>query len=324
MALNRANGITRSTGIVLGLYIALIGETIGLLWPNRRAVAAAAAFFLSLMALNIILLWGSAALLEFIPAVAGTLFFVLLYVTLFIRQVVARDKAQTLLRELEVAHHQLQEYADQVEELTISQERQRMARELHDTLAQGLAGLILQLEAADSHLDTDNAERAQAVVQQAMQRARTTLHDARRAIQALRPVALEQGNLVDALGHEVDRFSAARGIDTTLKVEGSPVDLAPEVAQGVLRIVQESLTNVGRHAQASHVQVKLANNSDGLQVIVQDDGAGFDPAEAVQRTGCFGLVGMEERAERMGATLQVESKPRQGTKIILRMERASE
>jgi two-component system nitrate/nitrite sensor histidine kinase NarX len=107
-------------------------------------------------------------------------------------------------------------------------------------------------------------------------------------------------------------------------VDGSPVALTPEVTLDVLRIVQESLSNVGRHAQASHVQVKLASNANGIQIMVQDDGLGFDPAEAGQRTGCFGLVGMEERAERMGATLKAKSGRGQGTTVILQLEGASE
>ena len=312
--------LTRSTTVNMGLHLAMVGQSVGLLWPRRRAVAAAATFFLSLMALNIILLWGSKALLEFLPTIAGTLVFVLLYVVGFIRQVTARNEAQTLLQELEVAHRKLLEYAEQVEELTISQERQRIARELHDTLAQGLAGLIMQLEAADSYLDTNNPERAQAVVLQAMQRARSTLHEARRAIQALQPTALEQGNLVDALGHEVDRFIATTGTQATFEVEGMAVGIAPQIAQDVLRIVQESLSNIARHAQAEHVHVWLAGGRGGVQVAVHDDGVGFFPPEAHNRSDCFGLKGMEERASRIGGQLQIESAPGQGTKVIFSME----
>ena len=312
--------LTRSTSVVMGLYIALVGETIGLLWPRRRTAIAAAAFFLGLMAFNIILLWGGKVLLDFLPTLAGILLFVLFYVVLFIRQVAARGEAQTLLRELEGAHRQLQQYAERIEELTINQERQRMARELHDTLAQGLAGLIMQLEAADGYLETDNTERARVVVQQAMQRARTTLHEARRAIQALRPAALEQGNLVDALGHEVDRFTATTGTRATFEVAGATVDVAPEVAQDVLRIVQESLSNIARHAQAEHVHVRLAGDGTGFQVAVHDDGVGFDPAEARTRSDCFGLTGMEERAARIGGQLQIESAPGQGTRIVLSLK----
>jgi NarL family two-component system sensor histidine kinase YdfH len=312
--------LTQLEGLIIGLYLALVGESAGILWPDRRALALAATFYIVLLVLNIITVWGVDVLLELVVVLVLLLAFVLVYVILYIRQVQAREDAQALLQELEEAHRQLKEYASQVEELTISQERQRMARELHDTLAQGLAGLILQLEAVDSHLEAGNQARAQTVVQQAMQRARTTLHEARSAIQALRPAALEQGNLVEALGHEVQQFSATAGIQATFEVVGTPPVVAPETSLEILRIVQEALSNTTRHAQASHVLVRLATGGPGLQVVIKDDGLGFDPAEGVDRPGCFGLAGMRERAERIGGTLQMDSQVGRGTSVVLRVE----
>jgi NarL family two-component system sensor histidine kinase YdfH len=249
------------------------------------------------------------------------LVFVFVYVTLLVRQVEARENAQALLQELEIAHQQLQDYANQVEELTISQERERMARELHDTLAQGLAGLILQLEAADSHMESKNMPRAQAVVQQAMQRARTTLDEARRAIQALRPSALEEGDLVHALQREVDQFGATTGILTTFDVADGLPELPADIAQNVLRIVQESLTNTARHADASHVLVQIAADAEKLQVTIKDDGIGFDLDKEAGRPGRFGLAGMSERAERVGGELDLETIPGKGTQVTLKLRR---
>ena len=306
-------------GLILAFYLALVGESAGMFWPDRRAIALAASFFVLLLLLNVSVIWGMDVLAGILPVLGLMLAFVLIYVVLYIRQVQAREDAQALLEKLEAAHGQLRQYAAQVEELTISQERQRMARELHDTLAQGLAGLILQLEAADSYLESDNGVQARAVVQQAMQRARTTLQEARRAIQALRPVALEQGNLVDALGHEVDQFSATTGIRATFEVSAAPPSVPPEAALDILRIVQEALSNVGRHAQAQHALVRLARAGGMVQVVVQDDGLGFDPGEGLDRPGCFGLAGMRERAERIGGTLQVESERGKGTSVVLSM-----
>ena len=312
--------LTQLEGLIIGLYLAMVGESAGILWPDRRALALAATFYIVLLVLNIITVWGVDVLLELVLVLILLLAFVLVYVILYIRQVQAREDAQALLQELEEAHRKLKEYASQVEELSISQERQRMARELHDTLAQGLAGLILQLEAVDSHLEAGNQARAQTVVQQAMQRARTTLHEARSAIQALRPAALEQGNLVEALGHEVQQFSATAGIQATFEVVGTPPVVAPETSLEILRIVQEALSNTTRHAQASHVLVRLATGGPGLQVVIKDDGLGFDPAEGVDRPGCFGLAGMRERAERIGGTLLVESQVGRGTSVVLSVE----
>jgi NarL family two-component system sensor histidine kinase YdfH len=310
-------------GLILAFYLALVGESAGMLWPDRRAIALAASFFVLLLLLNVSVIWGMDVLAGILPVLGLMLAFVLIYVVLYIRQVQAREDAQALLEELEAAHGQLRQYAAQVEELTISQERQRMARELHDTLAQGLAGLILQLEAADSYLERENGAQARAVVQQTMQRARTTLQEARRAIQALRPIALEQGNLVDALGHEVDQFSATTGIRATFEVSGEFPVVPPETALDILRIVQEALSNVGRHARAKHTLVRLARAHEMVQVVVQDDGLGFDPSEGLDRPGCFGLAGMRERAERIGGTLQVESERGKGTSVVLSVERSN-
>jgi NarL family two-component system sensor histidine kinase YdfH len=266
---------------------------------------------------NIIIAWGPEALLAFVPTIGIMTLFVLIYVLMFLRQAEVRERAQTLLSELEVAHQQLQEYADRVEELTLDQERERMARELHDTLAQGVAGLVLQLEAVDSHLEQDNPTRAQEVVQQAMQRARTTLDEARRAIQALRPAVLEEGGLVDAVGREVDRFAASSGVRTTFEVEPQALDLPPDMARDVLRIAQESLTNVARHSQANHVLVQLMERNGFLEMVVEDDGGGFDPGQV--GSGCYGLAGMRERAAQMGGSLLVESEPGRGTRVVLRV-----
>jgi NarL family two-component system sensor histidine kinase YdfH len=302
------------------LYLPLAGQMAGALWPRLRAVALTAVLCFALLAVNLIMSWGLQAFVQFWPIGVLTLAFVLIYVVLFVRQEQAREQAQALLQELEVAHRQLQEYAAQVEELSVGRERQRMARELHDTLAQGLAGLILQLEAADSHLEGGNPTRAQEVVQQAMQRARTTLHEARRAIQSLRPAALEQGSLIDALGREIDQFAATTGVRTAFEVDAGPPHVSPETAQDILRIVQESLSNVARHAQASHVRVRLAENGHGLAVVVvQDDGVGFDPAEGLERPGCYGVAGMQERARRLGGALRMESAPGEGTSVVLRI-----
>ena len=309
--------LTHGHWLAIALYMALTGQLAGTLWPNRRAIALAVLPYFALLALNVVIAWGPRGLLPLLPIIGIMFAFVAVYVVLFVRQAEARKRAQELLLDLEVAHRKLQQYAAQVEELTISRERERMARELHDTLAQGLAGLVLQLEAADSHLENGNPARAQAVVLQAMQRARTTLDEARRAIQALRPAALEQGSLVDAIGREADQFAANTGIRTTLEVDASPPEVSPEMAQDVLRIVQESLTNVSRHAQASHVLVRLARSNGGLQVVVQDDGVGFDPAKVLEQPGRFGLAGMQERARRLGGELWVESERGRGTRIVL-------
>lgn len=312
--------LTPGYWLAVALYMGLTGMAVSLLWPNLRAVAVAVLICLVLSTYHLAMSWGWPAFSQYFPTLGIALAFVVVYVVSFTRQIQARERAQTLLAELEAAHRQLQAYAERVEELTIGQERQRMAQELHDTLAQGLAGLILQLEAADSHLESGNVPKAQETVQRAMERARTTLGEARRAIQALRPAALEQDSLVDALGHEVDTFAATTGVQATLQVDPGSLDVSPTAAQGILRIVQESLTNVARHARAAHVLVRLERYDGRLRVVVEDDGSGFDPEQAAGQPGRYGLRGMRERAAHLGGGLEVRSAPGRGTTVTLEME----
>ena len=312
--------LSTDSTLTLGLWVTLLVETVALLWPAWQAMVLSAALYYGLMALNWALIWGLQEAISLIPAVALILCGLLFYAVALAREYRSRQKAQEMVRKLEATQRQLEEYAEQVEQLTISNERQRMAREMHDTLAQGLAGVIMQLEAADSHLESNRPAEAQVLVDQAMLRARQTLHEARRAIQALRSAALEQRDLAAALAAEVSQFEVASGVTADFIFVGEPELIEPNVAQHLLRIVQEGLSNVGRHAQARHVQVRLAQSDAKIQLTVQDDGEGFDVEAAMQRAECFGLHGMYERAQHLGATLRLKSAPREGTMLLLSLE----
>jgi NarL family two-component system sensor histidine kinase YdfH len=312
--------LTTSPILTLGLWVTLLVETVALLWPAWQAMVLSAALYYGLMALNWVLIWGLQEAVSLIPPVALVLCGLLFYALAMAREYRSRQKAQEMVRQLEATQRQLEEYAEQVEELTISHERQRMAREMHDTLAQGLAGVIMQLEAADSHLESNRPVEARVLVEQAMQRARQTLHEARRAIQALRSAAIEQRDLAAALAAEVSQFEVTWGVTAEFAFEGEPELIGPNVAQHLLRIVQEGLSNIGRHAQARHVRVRLVQRDAKIQLIVQDDGRGFDVEAAMLRAECFGLKGMYERAQRLGATLRLESAPLEGTVLVLSLE----
>jgi two-component system, NarL family, sensor histidine kinase YdfH len=312
--------LTTSPVLTLGLWVTLVVETVALLWPAWKAMVLSAALYYGLMALNWAMIWGLQGAVSLIPAVALILGGLLLYALALAREYRSRQNAQEMVRQLEATQRQLEEYAEQVEELTISNERQRMAREMHDTLAQGLAGVIMQLEAADSHLESDRPAEARVLVEQAMLRARQTLHEARGAIQALRSAALEQRDLAAALAAEVSQFEVTSGVTADFVLEGEPAVIGPNVAQHLLRIVQESLSNIERHAQARHVQVRLVQSDSRIQLMVQDDGKGFDVEAAMLRAGCFGLQGMYERAQRLGATLRLKSAPLEGTMLVLSLE----
>jgi NarL family two-component system sensor histidine kinase YdfH len=308
--------LTGAHGLSIVLYLGLIAFSTSAFWHEQKKAVLVSAVCYALLALNLLLSQGPQGLLASLSNVLAWSAVVLIFVALLNREWDARRRDRALLCELESAHHQLQTYAEQLEELTISKERERMARELHDTLAQGVAGLILQLEAIDSHLENGDYPRAQTGVQQAMQRSRKTLREARAAIRALRSPALEQGDLTGALHHEVESFSARSAVPTTFEAQPDAIRASPDVSQEILRITQESLTNVARHAQAGHVLVRLTAN-DGVTLLVQDDGVGFDVAEGLARPDCYGLAVMQERAERIGGILHVESMPGYGTRVEL-------
>ncbi len=299
----------------VGLFSALIGEAVGFLRDKRLIVPVIAAY-LALALLGFLILEGIEALLPATLVLAPTVIFVVLYTALYRQQAEARTQAQELLEELETAHEQLAKYAARVEELTLNAERQRVARELHDTLSQGLAGLILQLEAADAHLAAAHPERAQAIVQQAMARARTTLRDSRRVIDDLREGQRGAPDLAAAVRREARRFSDATGIpcEVQVKIAGR---LPDKVSEQALRIVAEALNNVAHHARASRVWLRATEQDERLDVTVRDDGTGFDPEGAAAARGHYGITGMRERARIAGGALQIETTPGQGTTLRL-------
>ena len=317
--------LVQNAALIFGLFAALIGVTVGMLGRTRWMLVAIL-LEVGLSAFAFVLVAGSVSLGAWALSIGPIVVFVIIYVVMYVRELEAREKAQNALRDLDVAHRQLTEYAAQVEDLTLVNERQRMARELHDTLAQGLAGLVLQLEAIDSHLSRGNTPKAQAITQQAMDRARSALAEARRAIDDLRSGDLPEIDLEMAIREEADRFTAASGLPCELAID-LPASLPEDVRDNALRVVSEALTNIARHARAQHAAVSLRSipypHSGGtagrrsLDIEVRDDGVGFDPAQI--GAGHYGLIGLRERARLIGGTLHIESAPRQGTTLKVRL-----
>jgi NarL family two-component system sensor histidine kinase YdfH len=305
---------SQKVDLAIGLYMALIGEAVGILRYKRYSTIAVLVY-LVLSSINFILLSGWGSLGGWLIAMGPITVFVVIYVSLFTREMQARAHAQALLEELKTAHQQLADYADKIEELTLTAERQRMARELHDTLAQGLAGLILQLEAADAHISNSRPERAQAIIQQAMSRARDTLSNARRVIDDLRSGPSDLGA---AVREEVNRFSSASGIPCTVEISLLG-ELPEQLCEQTLRVINEGLTNIARHALAKQAWVHLIKDEQGLEIEIGDDGIGFDPNQRLGQAGHYGLKGIEERAHLAGGSLDVHSVPGNGTKLVLHL-----
>ncbi len=221
----------------------------------------------------------------------------------------------------------------QAREAGAGDERQRMAREIHDTLAQGLTGIITQLEAARQTGYEAERERR---IGNATRLARDSLAEARRSVQALRPQALENSRLPEALADEVARWSATSGVAGEVETTGAARPLHPEVEVTLLRVAQEALANVAKHAGASRAGVTLSYMEDVVSLDVRDDGAGFIPPTAAPTSngskvngskvngskvngskvnGGFGLIAMRQRVSRLAGQLEIESEPGAGTAV---------
>lgn len=206
----------------------------------------------------------------------------------------------------------------QAREAGVADERRRLAAEIHDTLAQGLAGIIAQLQVVTA---TPDPELARVHVQRAADLARHSLGEARRSVQNLSPVALEHDTLPEALKKTVSAWSERTGISVRFTVTGTEEPLHDEVAATLLRIAQEALANAERHSGASRAGVTLSYMGDEITLDVRDDGRGFDPGAVPARTGGggFGLDGMRARAERLTGAVTLETGPGEGTAVSARV-----
>jgi signal transduction histidine kinase len=244
-----------------------------------------------------------------ISVVFGTLF--ALWLTRIIDQSYERRR---LIEQLEATRGELAEAEREGGRLA---ERQRLARDIHDTLAQGFVSIVLQLQAAEAELPED-ADEARNHLERARRTARDNLAEARRLVWDLRPEALSAAPLGEALGRLAGRVAEETGLAATATVTGTPQPLSADTEVTLLRVTQEALANVTRHAGAGRVAVTLSYMDGEAALDVRDDGAGFAPtADGHGPNGGLGLRGMRERVEALGGRLAVESAPGRGTTIAV-------
>jgi signal transduction histidine kinase len=228
------------------------------------------------------------------------------------------DRQRRQHTRLVAAHQRLRRHTATVEQLAVSRERNRLARNLHDTLAHSLSALTVQLEALRTLLAND-PEAAQVVVDEISDLARSGLEESRRAIQALRTGPVEELGLSGALRDRLLAQQARTGVQIDFTVAGQARDLTVEEVDILFRIAEEALTNVERHADARHVRVRLEYAADRTILTIQDDGRGFGPGPVAPDR--FGLAGMSERAAMIGASLEVNSRPGGGTEVWCSLKR---
>ncbi len=246
-------------------------------------------------------------------AIIRTISFVALGI--FINLLVTRlHEQQEFLRQ---ANARLTHYTSTLEQLAISRERNRLARELHDTLAHSLTAISVSLETAKAYFDLDRG-KALELLDKSLEATRSGADETRRALKALRSSALEDMGLELAIQRAAESAANRFKLDLVLDLQNPMPSLSPDIEQAVYRIAQESIENVSHHAQAKSLRVHLSCNGQGTMLAIQDDGIGFD-ANSRTATGHFGLVGMKERAELAGGQLMIESEKGKGTKVVLRI-----
>ena len=232
---------------------------------------------------------------------------------------IQRKQQQTLNTvntQLATANRQLAKHAATVEALATVRERNRMARDLHDTLANTLTAVAVQIEAADSAWDGAH-EQVRGLLVKALGTARSGLAETRRAIKALRATPLEDLGLTLPIRTFAESIAARAGLQLMADL-AEEVDLLPAVEQTVYRIAQEALTNIAKHAQAQKLNVTLRKLDAELLLLIVDDGVGFAPEQATP-AGHYGLQGLYEQAQLIGAQLEIESQPQHGTTLRLRL-----
>jgi signal transduction histidine kinase len=254
------------------------------------------------------------SLFQALSSSAGLVFGVLVvaWIVQFARQ--SRER-RALLERLQTTQSEL---AAAERQAGILEERARLAREIHDTLAQGLVSIVMHLEAADQALSGDTPAASQHL-DQARRAARDNLAEARRFVWALQPEALERDALPKALACAAERWSDEIHIPVAISVTGDTCALAPEFEVTLLRVAQEALANVSKHAHARQVNLTLSYMNDQVVMDVNDDGVGFDltQLDTDRQADSFGLAGMRQRVERLGGRLSIESAVGEGTTLVV-------
>jgi signal transduction histidine kinase len=302
--------LTALTDSFAGLGFVLVANAVGAL--PRRLWAPALAVLLTVLALS----WGvlgSALRGDWAP-VGRFVLFAVIFTGLFVGfDLLAehRWRMRVLARELASTRKEL---AAAERAGAVLAERQRMGREIHDSLAQGFTSIVLHLEAAEQALPPA-ATVSRRHLDQARQTARSSLEEARRLVWALRPEPLERASLPEALERLRAQWAEATGTPAVVHITGVPRPLAPEVEATLLRVAQEALANVARHAAATTAMVTLSYLADAIHLDIADDGCGFDLATrpAPGSSGGHGLGTMDERVQLLGGSLVIESAPDEGT-----------
>jgi signal transduction histidine kinase len=237
------------------------------------------------------------------------------YAHMITRASASDERSRALLMDLQQANDRLKLVTEQAQAVAVVEERQRLARDLHDSVVQSLYGLVLSAEAGSRQLGAGQIGLAAAMLRDIRHSAQSALREMRLLIFELRPPDLEKDGLVAALRARLESVEGRAGIRTEFTIEGD-LQLSRKVEDVLYRFAQEALNNALRHADADKVAVALRGCQDSVALEIVDDGVGFD-VESVRNEGGLGLLGMQERADELKGKLIVESRPQEGTRIAL-------
>jgi NarL family two-component system sensor histidine kinase YdfH len=292
--------------ILIGLVPLFVIQSMIVYSEAYKVVITAIAFY-SGYCTTVFIFVGSKGLIESIPLLVIITVAMRAYSIIFLKQVKLRTQTQKTFQELALAY-------EKVEELTLANERQRMARDLHDTLSQGLAGVIMQLEAVNANLKNNNIIRAQEIVQKSMEHARKTLADSRLVIDDLRLQSEDEMNLKDAVLKEITQCRNMSNTQISYDIRAKS-KISSKTSKHILYIIREALNNIAKHSEAKNAAVEIIETNSNININIKDDGIGFDVKLLEQMFGHYGLLGMTERVKSIKGTIKIKSKRKLGTNI---------
>lgn len=292
----------------LGLIPMIIAQSIQL-WNDIRKSFYSASYFYLIYCATIIFNNGYTELLHSISLLILISFSILVYGHLYSNQVRAFEKTQRLLVELETAN-------DKLEEMARESERQKIARDIHDTLLQGMAGILMKMEALDIHLANGNMEKSQMIAKKIADHTRESLKESREIIQGLRLHHANRNDLGEAIEREIEIFRRQAAVKIKLNKTGSSYS-SIVFEKNIAYIFREILTNITKHAKATQVNIIVSLEYEQVIIRVEDNGIGFDYQHFHSIYGHYGILGMQERAKAINGKLIIESEKQCGTCITL-------
>lgn len=284
----------------------ILPQKSGLTWIGIFIVITGIAFIISIGWQN--------GLLTLLPYSGGYIFFGA-FAGALARAREAQKRSDDLLEELQIANQQLIQYASQVEELAVAEERNRLAREMHDTIGHRLTVSAVQLEGAHKLIDKEPA-RAETMIGVVREQVKEALSELRSTVATLREPLYSDLSLQAAVKRVIESFEQASDLTIETRVAGELPEVSDAQRIAFSRALQECLTNIQKHAQAKHAWIDLDCSRGSIELQVADDGKGIPTGEAGRG---FGLLGMKERAEQLGGTVSIEARPDRGTIVIFRL-----